>query len=185
MLLSEICSLVSVGHSLWREDGSAICSVITQWSESLGTRNHTLLSHLRLPQSGGPGSRIYIHQEKDGPVIPPGTGFPWARFPYLYPPGRGWPSYTPGHWVPLGQIPVFISPRNKVAQLYPRALGHYIATNTCSFVLLQDRPNRERNVLYCCFGQLPMFATCGRFTWKILTCACPIFDVTIDCRDYA
>jgi hypothetical protein len=22
-----------------------------------------------------------------------------ARFPYLYPPGTGWPSYTPGHWV--------------------------------------------------------------------------------------
>jgi hypothetical protein len=21
-----------------------------------------------------------------------------ARFPYLYPPGTGWPSYTPGHW---------------------------------------------------------------------------------------
>jgi hypothetical protein len=24
-----------------------------------------------------------------------------ARFPYLYPPGTGWPSYTPGHWVPF------------------------------------------------------------------------------------
>jgi hypothetical protein len=24
-----------------------------------------------------------------------------ARFPYLYPAGTGWPSYTPGHWVPL------------------------------------------------------------------------------------
>jgi hypothetical protein len=22
-----------------------------------------------------------------------------ARFPYLYPPGTGWSSYTPGHWV--------------------------------------------------------------------------------------
>jgi hypothetical protein len=22
-----------------------------------------------------------------------------ARFPYLYSPGTGWPSYTPGHWV--------------------------------------------------------------------------------------
>jgi hypothetical protein len=30
MLLSEICGLVSVGRPLWREDGSAICSVITQ-----------------------------------------------------------------------------------------------------------------------------------------------------------
>jgi hypothetical protein len=24
-----------------------------------------------------------------------------ASFPYLYPPGTGWPSYTPGHWVPF------------------------------------------------------------------------------------
>jgi hypothetical protein len=24
-----------------------------------------------------------------------------ARSPYLYPPGRGWPSYTPRHWVPF------------------------------------------------------------------------------------
>jgi hypothetical protein len=27
------------------------------------------------------------------------TPLTWrARFPYLYPPGTGWPSYTPGHW---------------------------------------------------------------------------------------
>jgi hypothetical protein len=43
--LSEICGLVSVGHPLWREDRSEICSVITRWSESHRTRNHTLLSH--------------------------------------------------------------------------------------------------------------------------------------------
>jgi hypothetical protein len=24
-----------------------------------------------------------------------------ARSPYLYSPGTGWPSYTPGHWVPF------------------------------------------------------------------------------------
>jgi hypothetical protein len=70
------CGLVSVGRPLWREDGSAICSVITQWPESFRTRNYTLLSHLRLPQPGGPDSRIYIPQEQGGPVIPPGTGYP-------------------------------------------------------------------------------------------------------------
>jgi hypothetical protein len=43
MLLSEICGIISVGRPLWREDGSAICSVITQWSESRRTRNHTLI----------------------------------------------------------------------------------------------------------------------------------------------
>jgi hypothetical protein len=85
MLLSEICGLVSVGRPLWREDGSAICSVITQWSESLRTRNHTLLCHLRLPQPGGPGSRIYIPQEQGSPVIPPGTGYLfWVLLLHLF-----------------------------------------------------------------------------------------------------
>jgi hypothetical protein len=55
MLQSEICCLVSVGRPLWREDGSAICIAITQWSESHRTPNHTLLSHLRLPQPEGWG----------------------------------------------------------------------------------------------------------------------------------
>jgi hypothetical protein len=75
MLLSEICGLVSVGRPLWWEDGSATCSVITQWPESCKTHNRTLLSHLRLPQPGRPGFNIYIPQEQGGPVIPPGTGY--------------------------------------------------------------------------------------------------------------
>jgi hypothetical protein len=79
VLLSKIYSLISVRRPRWREDGSAICSVITQWSESRRTRNHTLLSHVRLPQPGGPGSRIYIPKEEGGPVIPLGTGFPLHR----------------------------------------------------------------------------------------------------------
>jgi hypothetical protein len=77
--LSESCGLISVGRPLRRYGGSAICSAITQWSESRRTSNHTLLSHLRLPQPRGPGSRIYNPQEKGGPVIPPGIGFPLRR----------------------------------------------------------------------------------------------------------
>jgi hypothetical protein len=46
---------------------------------ALRTRNHILLPHLRLPQPGRPGSRIYIPQEQGGPVIPPSTGFPLGR----------------------------------------------------------------------------------------------------------
>jgi hypothetical protein len=37
------------------------------------------MSRLRLPKPGGPGPRIYIPQEQGGPVIPPGTGFPFRR----------------------------------------------------------------------------------------------------------
>jgi hypothetical protein len=80
--LSECCGLVSVARPLWREDGSAICSVIAQWFESRRTRNHALLSHLRLPQPGGPGSCLYI------------------------PPGTGWPSYTRRHWVTVRKMEV-------------------------------------------------------------------------------
>jgi hypothetical protein len=48
---------------------------VTLESKSLRTHGHILLSHLRLPQPGGPGSSIYIPQEQGGPVIPPGTVF--------------------------------------------------------------------------------------------------------------
>jgi hypothetical protein len=50
----------------------AVCSAITQCSESRITSNHTLLYHLRLR----PSWRVRFH-----------------------PPETGWPSYTPGHWV--------------------------------------------------------------------------------------
>jgi hypothetical protein len=43
-----ITLLSALGHPLWREDGSVICSAICQWLESRRTHNHILLSHLRL-----------------------------------------------------------------------------------------------------------------------------------------
>jgi hypothetical protein len=44
----KIVLLFVLGRSLWRQDVSVICSAICQWSESPRTRNHILLSHLRL-----------------------------------------------------------------------------------------------------------------------------------------
>jgi hypothetical protein len=55
-----------------------LARAVTPGSKSLRTHDHILLSHLRLPQPGGPGPRIYIPQEQGGPVIPPGTGFPFV-----------------------------------------------------------------------------------------------------------
>jgi hypothetical protein len=54
---------------------SAVCIAITEWSKSRRTRNHTLVSHLRLPQPGGPDSRIYIPQKQGGPVLPQDSRF--------------------------------------------------------------------------------------------------------------
>jgi hypothetical protein len=69
MFLSEIYGLIYVRCPLGREDGSTICSVITQSSESRRARIHILLSHMRLSQPGGPGSSIYIPHENGGLVI--------------------------------------------------------------------------------------------------------------------
>jgi hypothetical protein len=44
------------------------------------TWSHFTVSNSRLPQPGGPGPRIYILQEQSGPIIPPGTGFPFRRY---------------------------------------------------------------------------------------------------------
>jgi hypothetical protein len=56
-----------------------LARAVTLGSKSRRTHGHILLSHLRLHQPGGTGSRIYIPQEQGGPVIPPGTGFPFCR----------------------------------------------------------------------------------------------------------
>jgi hypothetical protein len=67
--------LLHVRHPLWREDGSVVSSANTHWLVWCRTHDHILLSHLRLPQPGGPGPCIYIPQEQGGPVIPPGTAY--------------------------------------------------------------------------------------------------------------
>jgi hypothetical protein len=54
---------------------------------------HFTVSNSRLPQPGGPGPLVYISQEEGGPVIPPGTGFPFRRLLRLA--GLRWRYSTP------------------------------------------------------------------------------------------
>jgi hypothetical protein len=56
-----------------------LASAVTLGSKFRRTHFHILLSHLRFPQPGGQGSRIYIPQEQGAPVIPTGTGFTFCR----------------------------------------------------------------------------------------------------------
>jgi hypothetical protein len=59
-------------------------------SESRGTQHHILLSQIR-----------------DNPT--------WSARPlYLYPPGTGWPSYTPRYWVPCSSPPTTLRAMLKV-----------------------------------------------------------------------
>jgi hypothetical protein len=75
-----------------------LASAVPLESESCRTQDHILLSQFsRLPQPGRPGPRIYIPQERGGPDIPPGTGFPFRcllrlaelRWRYSIPPPQG------------------------------------------------------------------------------------------------
>jgi hypothetical protein len=62
-----------------------LVSTVILGSESRGTHDHILLSQIRnSPQPGGAGPRIYIPQEQGGPVIPPGTGFPFHRLLFTF-----------------------------------------------------------------------------------------------------
>jgi hypothetical protein len=72
MLLSEICGLVSVGRPLWREDGSEFCSAFTH-----GPSRAEPVTILYCLIWGCPNLEVHV------------------------PPGTGWPSYSPGHWVPF------------------------------------------------------------------------------------
>jgi hypothetical protein len=58
----------------------ALASAVILGYESRGPHNHNFTaSGSRLPRPWGQGPRIYIPQEQGGPVIPPGTGFPFRR----------------------------------------------------------------------------------------------------------
>jgi hypothetical protein len=58
-----------------------LASAVILRSESPRTHDHILLSQIRDPPA-------------------------WrARSTYLYPPGTGWPGYTPRHWVPFPSPP--------------------------------------------------------------------------------
>jgi hypothetical protein len=67
---------------------------------------HSTVSDPSLPQPGGTGPRIYMRDS--------------------------WPHFTvsdPSLPQPGGPVPVFISPRNRVTQLYPQALGSFFVAS--------------------------------------------------------
>jgi hypothetical protein len=103
--------ILQVVSPLRRDARSAVC---TQWFESRRIHNHTLLSHLRLSQPGG------------------------LVAPYLYLPGIGWPSYTPGQRIPF---------------LYPlttRRGVFQLAVIIAFHIQLRGGPNRHSSLPYCC-----------------------------------
>jgi hypothetical protein len=90
-----------------------VCNLLVQFSVTLQskshrTHDHILLSHLRLPEPGGPSPCIYIPQEQGGPLIPPGTGLYYCpvRVPVILQPTVSRPVCL-GIGLPLGQMTRF------------------------------------------------------------------------------
>jgi hypothetical protein len=81
----------------------ALASAVIFGSESRGTRDHILLSQVRDSPIWRARSPYLYLQEQGGPVIPPGTGFPFRRLSrlaglwrrYLNPPPHGVLRVTP------------------------------------------------------------------------------------------
>jgi hypothetical protein len=88
LLLSDSCGFVDVGRSLWRENGSAVYTCC--WSSPA----QSFLG----PSPAGLVTIFYCLRFETPPA--------WrVRSPYLYPPRKGWPGYTPRHWVPFSSPP--------------------------------------------------------------------------------
>jgi hypothetical protein len=75
-------------HPLWREDGSVVYNCC--WSSPAQS--------FWGPSPTGLMTTFYC--------LRLGTPPTWrARYPYLYPPLTGWPSYTPRHWISFSSLP--------------------------------------------------------------------------------
>jgi hypothetical protein len=58
-----------------------------------------------------------------------------ARSPYLYPPGTGWPRYTPGYWVPF-PFPL-MTRRAAVEVFYPASTWENAWRSECPSLILR------------------------------------------------
>jgi hypothetical protein len=97
-------------------------------------------SDSRLPQPVGPGPRIYIPHEQRGPVIPPGTWFPFRRLLWLA--GLRWRySNPPPHGVWRLNF-VYIIYKNVVPTSQET---HYVSAKKPSRLMLF----RETVAVYC------------------------------------
>jgi hypothetical protein len=104
-----------------------------------GSWAHFTVSDLRLPQPGWPSPHIYISQEQGGPVLSPGTGFPFRRLLWLT--GLRWRYSNPlPHgmcWTEHGRSrptenAFFITSSIVVWRHHARiCCGHYMATAVC------------------------------------------------------
>jgi hypothetical protein len=112
LLLSDSCGFVDVRLPLRLEDGSVslqfqltLASAVFLGTKSCGTHAYILLSKIRhFPNLEGQVTIFISLRNGGGPVIPPGTGFPFRhplrlagiQWKYLNPPPHG--DFVNGYW---------------------------------------------------------------------------------------
>jgi hypothetical protein len=74
---------------------------------------------------------------------------PTTRYPYLYPPGTGWPTYTPRHWVPFPSPP---TTRRATVEIFDTTSTradwqHRFRFSRCSS---GADPTENQQLFYCC-----------------------------------
>jgi hypothetical protein len=83
--LSDDCGFLDMEHHLWREDRSVIYSYNCFWAlpkQGWSPAELTAIFYCLIwdsPNLEGQVPRIYIPQKQGGPIISPGTGFPFWR----------------------------------------------------------------------------------------------------------
>jgi hypothetical protein len=127
---------------------------VTLGSKSRRTHGHILLSHLILPQPGGPGPRIYIPQETGGPVVSPGTVFPSCRLLRLS--GLLW-SYS--NQFPHGLTHVCLMSKSKSKSkskscYYWRSVSQYVLGSSSLWNLWPDIIFYLKVAVLCLWGAL-------------------------------
>jgi hypothetical protein len=61
----------------------------------------------------------------------------WDRFPYLYPPGTGWSSYSSRHWIPFSSLPTSLRLRPMVSRPVSLGIRHPSGTYDQIFVTVR------------------------------------------------
>jgi hypothetical protein len=155
-----------------------VCNLPIQFAVTLGaksrrTQDNVLLSHLRLPQPGEPGPRIYIPQEQGCPVIPPGTGF--ALHSLLRLAGLWWRNSNPPphRWSQSTQVKVKVTLRPTVSR--PVRLGvRRPSGNRDKFFFLLEILFRQLRVCYFVALSLMIGRVCNLLLLLVLARAVPL-----------
>jgi hypothetical protein len=124
-----------VGPPLWRENGSVVynCCLPSPAQSFSGSNPAGLMT------------TFYCLRFETPPT--------WrSRSPYLYPPGTGWPSYTPRHWVPFSSPP---STSRATAEVFePASTQGNRQLNLLVLVIWPwYGPHRKRLFQYCVFSR--------------------------------